>query len=246
MSLRTNNPVYNRVERYNQFEDGLTKASYKGIGYKTLFYILVTIVSAFFGIFLLYTMPNIMTYSIIGGSLLTIIFALCAMNIPKASFICGSLYCMFEGITIGIISYACEALYPGVVISAILGTISVVFAVAILYVTKLVKVTNKFIRVLFLFSIGFIICMILTWILSFIPAFNGILSAPRVVFLVEVLSLLLATLFLFFDINQAVRLVESGASKQLEWMVAFGITYTVLWIYVEILRIVVRIASENN
>ena len=60
------------------------------------------------------------------------------------------------------------------------------------------------------------------------------------------LSTFLATLYLFFDLERVYQIVEGGAPETLEWNVAFGLVYTLVWLYIEILRLAFIILSSDK
>ena len=97
-----------------------------------------------------------------------------------------------------------------------------------------------------MFSFAFIVTMLLLFLASLFPRFSGIFDNFTLTLSISAISILLASLFLISDFKQASSIVESGAPKEFEWLAAFGIAYTVIWIYIEVLRFVAIFASERN
>lgn len=244
--MRNTNIVYKRINKMEDAYSGTYDvATYKGIGLKLLTYLLITVAGAFLGILLLQKNQGMWSGSMILFGLLTFVTAFIAMTSPKASLIAGSLYCLFEGIFLGVLSLFLEAQIPGIIITVVLATISVVLVVAVIYMTKLVKVGNRFYHFLMMFSGGFIFTILFLSVLQLFPAFSGVMSGPAS-FIVSAVSTLLASLFLLSDLKQAQMIVDGGMPKELEWMAAFGFAYTILWIYIELLRLVFLLLVNNR
>lgn len=245
--MRKSNIVYNKIEKMT---DGIAyegaQATYKGIGAKVFYYIGMTLIGALLGIIFLFTNPSLVVVASIFSGIVTFICALLAMSSPKTSLVAGTIYCLFEGIFVGAISLLFELAIGGVVITAVLGTLSVVLVVGVLYASGIVKATRGFYKFLIMFSLGFIVCSLLTFILSLFPAFDGILNNFGIIIIVELISVFIASLYLVSDLHQATMLVENGSPKEYEWMAAFGLAYTVIWIYIEVLRLVAVISTDRN
>ena len=180
---------------------------------------------------------------IIVASFSTFILSIISMLSIRACKITGSLYCIAEGLLLGIVSYAVSIFLEGAVSIALLATILVFAVVTLLFVSNIVKVNNKFMKFLTIFAISFILFMI---IYSIYCAITGAWGGFGMSLLISLLSIFLATLYLFFDLEKIRQIVEGGYDKSLEWNAAFGLSFTLIWLYVEILRLVIIIADRRS
>lgn len=131
----------------------------------------------------------------------------------------------------------------GAVVAALLATIATVAVVVFLFMSRIVKVGSGFIKFLLIFAISFIIGQLMFRLYCLI---SGIGYTFGIQLAFSLISTFLATLYLFFDLRNIENIVEMRLSKQYEWYASFGLIYTVLWLYIEILRIVVLIAGRRN
>ena len=254
--MRTsNNPVFNKVNNLSQEADAevrvgeggqviIENATFLGLGLKILYFLAITIVSAFAGIFLAITFPEVYIIILLSSLVTGFISAILAMSQFKLSLVFGTLYCIGEGMFLGVLSAIAEAFIPGIVVSVICATLSVVVVCGLLFVTRLIRVTNKFYRFLMTAGVGFIIAVLLVNILSWV----NLIDASNIFLNIGIcaISILIASFFLISDMEQAYQLVKNGGPKACEWMVAFGISYTVLWIYIELLRLAIIIFGNRN
>ena len=243
--MRNVNSVLKRAsEEVNNSSYGYVQATLAGVGLKTIYYVVLTIIGAGIGIILFNKNPDIFVYLAISSFIFGFITAFVAMRSARLAFPFGSIYCILEGMFIGVISLFMEAYAPGIVITAIVSTLAIVLSCGVLFVTGLVKVNNKFRRFLMLFSISFVITAL---ILSLLSIF-GVVTFGNYYLVIGVgfITLILACLFLINDFSYAYELVKNNGPKELEWMVAFGIAYTVIWLYYEVLRLLYYIFGRSN
>lgn len=242
--FRSHNPVYRRALNETESLDKTYEAStYAGVARKALFYIALVLVGAFGGLALMVANTELFVTMLIISLFTTTIFALFAFLIPSAAKVFGSLYCLAEGLLVGVVSLAFEAVAPGVVLAALLSTVVVLTLVVTLFLTGTVKVTSKFIRFLMIFALSILVTMLLLWIISL---FIQIKFDFRIMAVVSGIMIFLCTLYLFFDLEMIRRVVEGGAPKFFEWYVAFGLVFTLVWLYMELLPLLARLMMRRD
>ena len=249
------NPVFNKVNNLSQSVDEVAReneggrivienATYLGLGLKILYFLGITIASGFGGILLMAYFPQAFIAFLMVSVFTGFISAIVAMNSFKLAFFFGTLYCIGEGMFLGVISMIANEFIPGIVFAVVAATLSVVVVCGLLFATRIVKVTRTFNRFLITFMFGFLISLLMIMVLSWLGFIN-----PDNIWLslgVSAISLIIASFVLISDMERAKQLVDAGGPKQAEWMLAFGISYTVLWIYIELLRLAIIIFGNRN
>ena len=159
-------------------------------------------------------------------------------------------YGLLEGLFVGSISayydYAFRTTYPGIVMHAVGITFAVTIAMFLLYNFRIIQATQKFKAVIFTATAGIAIFYLLTWVLSFfgisIPFFyQG--SALGIGFSLFVVAIAALNLILDFDMIE--QGAAQGAPKYMEWYGGFGLLVTLVWLYLEILRLLSKISSRK-
>ncbi len=244
VNRNSNKVLKNVAETMNDVIFGEESASLTGVGLKTIYFVILTLIGGFGGITLFRNYPEAFIMFLAISGIVGMICAFVAMSKYKYSLVFGSIYCLCEGMFLGVISYFCEEFVPGVVLTTMVATIALVFVCGFMYLSGLIKVNSKFRRFLMLFAISFLVTSLVMFLLSLFGVID--LTSFYTSLLVGFITVVLASLFLINDFDYAYQLIKDNGPKELEWMVAFGIAYTVLWIYYEILRIVIIIFARRD
>lgn len=167
---------------------------------------------------------------------------------PQSSGVSAPLYAFLEGLFLGGVSAIFESMYPehGIVLRAVMLTFAVFFAMLFLYRSGAIKVTQKFRMGIFAATGG----IALVYLVSFIGGFFGMdtsflhgnsnLSIGISLFVVAI-----AALNLILDFSFIENASTQGAPKYMEWYGAFGLMVTLVWLYLEILRLLSKLASRD-
>ena len=158
------------------------------------------------------------------------------------------LYAILEGLFLGSISYMYGQMYEGIVLNAIILTVSILASLLLVYKSGYIKVTENFklgvaaatggIALVYLFSI---FGSFLGINISFLDPNNGsLMSIGASLFIIIIASLNLVTDFDFIEEG-----AEKGAPKYMEWYGAFGLLVTLIWLYLEILRLLAKLSSRR-
>jgi uncharacterized YccA/Bax inhibitor family protein len=156
-------------------------------------------------------------------------------------------YALAQGFFVGAISKAYETWYDGIVIQAAGATIAVFGVMLVLYRTRIIKVTNRFRRIVVSATIGI---MVFYGVCLLIQLFAGsgavsFLSSPSLLgigFSILVAGLAAFNLALDFDFIE--RGAKQGLDKDFEWYAAFGLMVTIIWLYLELLRLLAKLRER--
>lgn len=160
-------------------------------------------------------------------------------------------YGLCEGLFLGAISAMVSQMFaekaPFIVMQAVLLTFGVVLAMWTLYRTRIIKVTNRLRMVIIGATGGIFIFYILTWILGFfnvnIP-FMSLTNASMFSIIFSLIVVVVASLNLLLDFDMIEKGTKSGAPKYMEWYGAFALMVTIVWLYIEILRLLSKLNSR--
>lgn len=150
------------------------------------------------------------------------------------------------GVAVGLISHLYNDVYNGVVLQAVIGTALAFGAMLTVYSLRIVRVTPRFTR--FVIAAGFALVglMVLNLLVSIFHVGGiGIRGHGLLGVVFSVAAILVGCLYLLLDFNAIEDGVRTGAPRKTAWLAAFGLTLTLVWIYLEMLRFLSRFYSRN-
>ena len=262
------NPVLRRLSKADG-RAATNTATYQGIAAKTCFFLALTmigiiaqlLVSAAFAtapvwqtitlygklaVSLTLTETVIVGAVLIGGLIAELVGIFSRKSIP----ITGSLYAASQGYVISFLVFKVLKGFEYLGLEALLLTIAVVGVMSWLYTSGKVRMTGKFRTVLFTLVIGSIVFGVMTFVGSLIPFtrpfVHGIFANPVLAIGLNVFGILLASLFLISDFSMIDTCVKEGYAKEYEWSAAFGLVFTVIWLYLKILELLIRLTGSSK
>jgi uncharacterized YccA/Bax inhibitor family protein len=156
------------------------------------------------------------------------------------------LYALLEGLVLGGISALFEVRYPGIAIQAVGLTFGTLFVLLLAYSSGVIKVTQKFRLGVIAATGGIMLFYLLEMVLSFFGIrFMTINGAGPIGIAFSVFIVAVAALNLVLDFDFVEQGVSYGAPKYMEWYGAFGIMVTLVWLYLEMLRLLSKINRRN-
>jgi uncharacterized YccA/Bax inhibitor family protein len=200
--------------------------------------------------------PTILPWIIgaLGGFVMAMVVIFGSRKKIRPALIFG--YAAFEGLFVGGISAFFEFMWPGIVIQATLATLTVVGVTLALFASGKVRASKRATKIFMIAMIGYLVFSLINLglMLFNVPIAGGafgLSSQPSFLFgipwgvLIGVFVVIMAAYSLVLDFDQIQQGVRNGAPRQYAWLGAFGIMVTVVWLYVEILRIL-AIARGSN
>ena len=163
---------------------------------------------------------------------------------PRIAPVTGPIYAVVIGVFAGMISAFYDAAYNGIVLQAVFAT-GAVFAVCLfLYSSGIVKVTQKFVAVTIAATGGIIVMYLISIVLGLFGVRVGFLVDPSPIgIIVSIVICFVAALNLFLDFELVRQGVARGAPTYMEWYCAFALMATLIWLYLEMLRLLSKLRN---
>ena len=236
--MRTGNPALNdRSFSFPHTVDSSDLMTIQGTVNKTFILVLLTILTAGWtwshpASFMMYYLP-----ALIGG------FVIGIVTIFKKDWapVTAPIYALLEGIILGGVSFVSEKIYPGIVMQAVGLTFGTLFALLAVYKSGLIKVSDNFRLGIFAATGGIALYYFVGFILGFfhiqVPLItdSGPIGIGFSIFVV-----IIAALNLVLDFDFIEHGAQNGAPRYMEWYGAFGLIVTLIWLYLEILRLLAK------
>jgi len=181
---------------------------------------------------------------VIGGAIAGFVMAIATTFVPKWSPVTAPLYAIAEGLFLGGISAIFEMRFEGIVFQALLGTFGTAFALLMAYETGFIKATENFKLGVFAATGGIGMMYFAMWIMSFFGMRVNLMAMGGWGIAISAVVVIVAALNLVLDFDFIEDAANRGAPKYCEWYGAFGLMTTLVWLYVEILRLLAIIASS--
>lgn len=182
-------------------------------------------------------------FGFIGG----LVFALITIFKKEWSMITAPLYAICEGLALGGVSFMYQTQYPGIVQNAIMLTFAVMALMLYVYASGIIKVTDKLKKGIMVATGAIFLVYLVGFVMSFfgssIPMIHG--AGPiGIGFSLVVVGIASFNLLMDFDfIEKAAG--SRTAPKYMEWFAAFGLMVTLVWLYLEILRLLSKLNSRR-
>ena len=233
---RSGNPAFSQGFGINENISG-EAMTLDGTVNKTGILLALCVGGAYFG----WNSPGLVMPSILIG----FVIALFTIFRPKNSPYTAPAYAAIEGVALGGITMIFEAQYPGIGIQAIGLTFGILASLLFCYKSGIIKPTENFRLMIFAGTMGIFILYLVSFIMSFFGNSigfihsNGLFGIGFSLFVVAIASLNLVLDFDFIEEG-----AEKGMPKYLEWYGAFSLMVTLIWLYLEILRLLAKIRSR--
>lgn len=266
------NPVIRKMQRAGeQASSGEGVATYGGIAIKTAFFLIVTLVAigCYFslqpmlersgaiiestsGIIAIKTTTIGMLW-LVGAVLLTIIMPLICWLCRSIIPVIGTVYCIAQGYLVGFIADSLVPEFKWLAILALILTIGLVGGMLFLYARRIVRVGQKTRSVIITAFVAIFLGGILLFVMNFIPGLSPIAAAvsrllanPIVGAISSCAFVVIGALMLLVDFDAIEQCVENNLPKKREWMAAFGLAFTIIYLYLKILDILMKLFGRKR
>ena len=181
----------------------------------------------------------------IGGAIAGLVLVLIASFKPQYSTFLAPGYAIFEGLFIGGISAIFEAMYPGIVIQAVGATFVTFIVCFALYKYEVVKVTEQFKSIVIASTLAIATYYVISWLFTMFTSFQPVHYGNSWMSIgISVFVIVIAAMNLFLDFDQIEKGAQQKLPKYMEWFGAMGLMITLVWLYIEFLRLLSKLSKK--
>lgn len=248
--FKSSNPALseNTLKNIHYASDGVVM-SINGTIYKTLFGLLLLFAGGFYSVFTIMNNPGSTSVLLFTGLIGGLVAAFVTIFKPTVARFTMPLYALLEGLVLGAASIFIPAYFQApvaVVGQAILATAVTFFVMLVMYRTGIIKVTETFKGVVLAATFGIGIVYLVLMIMSFFGNANFLMGTSTLSIGITAFAAVIAALNLAMDFDMIDKMNQMGAPKYMEWYGAFSILVTLVWLYLELLRLFAKLSSSNR
>ena len=238
--METSNPLLQRDIDFSATE-ATGSMTLNGTVNKAVILLLLCVAAGFYS----WTHPGLQGPLIILGMLGGLVACLIGTFVPTASPFAAPAYAVLEGLALGALSSIFEARYPGIVANAVLLTFSVMGLMLFLYATRIIRVTERMIMGIMIATGSIFVVYLIDWVLSMFGHPIGFIhdSGP-VGIIVSLVIVGIAAFNLLMDFAVIEANVQQRAPKYMEWYCGMALLVTLVWLYLEILRLLSKLQKR--
>jgi uncharacterized YccA/Bax inhibitor family protein len=241
---RSSNPalrdgIFPGIARFDQY----SKMTIEGTINKTVILLALVLVATMF----VWNQYSTLAFLTIPAIILGVVIALVTIFKREYSPYTAPVYAVVKGIILGLVSGYMDHIYPGVVIQAVCLTFGVFFLLLFIFRMRLIPVTEKFKLVVIAATGSIALLHLANFVLSFfVYPLSFINDGGLIGIGFSVVVIIVASLMLILDFNFIEKGSERGVPKYLEWYGAFALLVTLVWLYVEIIRLLRKLRWQSR
>ncbi|MCL2522062.1 MAG: Bax inhibitor-1/YccA family protein [Erysipelotrichales bacterium] len=251
--LRSRNPMFSQIDR-GLTSDGVSECTYTGVSIKTLILVVLAFASAGVAAYMLHNLTEdsigIFMGVLFASSFVAFICVVIASLIPRIAVVPSIIYALSMGFFLGVLSALAEwaLAMPGLAAMAVLITFTIFGVTLALYTSRVIRVGRFFRKFMMIAMFSLLVFMLIVMVSRFFtPTLSDVVFGNGGIGIAfSLIFILFGALMLIFDFDRIEAYVTNGADKKFEWPLALGLMVTLVWIYVEVLRLLIILASRRK
>jgi uncharacterized YccA/Bax inhibitor family protein len=241
-TMESQNPLLTKDRLKKMLHTTTDVATLDGAINKSIILLMITIAVTAFVWSTASAFGSYLFLALIGSAVLGFACVLALIFKPEWAPVLAPVYAGVEGVFLGLVSMVVEGMYPGIVFQAVLLTFGVAFLMLTLYRTGVIKVTEKFRTVIILATASIMLIYLVGFVMSFFgTGIPYIHESGWIGIAFSLVVVTVASLNLLLDFDLIERTVQEKAPQYMEWIGAFALLVTIIWLYIEIINLLMKI-----